>query len=58
MIRRSTNTLKKKTGIVILVGIAARFTISVIPIPPIMNGQKTKYVPVPMNVNSTYDVSS
>jgi hypothetical protein len=42
MIKRSTNTLKKKTGIVIFVGIAARFTTSVIPMPPIINGQKIK----------------
>ena len=42
IINTSTSTLKKKTGIVILVGRAARLTIRVIPIPPITNGQKIK----------------
>jgi len=42
MITRSINTLKKKTGIVIFVGIAARLTIKVIPIAPITNGQNIK----------------
>lgn len=51
MITRSNSTLKKKTGIVILVGIAARFTTSVTPIAPITNGQKIKWFPDMMTAN-------
>ena len=39
---RSINKLKKKTGMVILVGMAARFTTRHAPIAPIAKGQKIK----------------
>ena len=42
---RSTNTLNKKTGIVIFVGKAARFVMSDIPIAPIAMPQNAKLLP-------------
>ncbi|MFI5156910.1 MAG: hypothetical protein ACHQEM_12030 [Chitinophagales bacterium] len=46
MITRSIRMLKKNMGIVIRVGIAARFAIRVIAIDAIAKGQRTKLFPV------------
>ena len=56
MITRSIKTLKKKTGIVIFVGSAAKFVISAIPIAAMAILQKTMLLPESIIANKVIGV--